>query len=72
MNKTQEDDNYYMCEGMYSKKSWPGFVDPFILVKFMKSEAKEKADPTVSLAIFEWTDERLVGKAANPFNPFAV
>ena len=63
-----------MCEGMYSKKSWGGLVEPFILVKVIKSkaESENKPDPKVSLAIFEWKDERLVGKAGDVLNPFSV
>ena len=49
---------------MYSKKSWGGQVDPFILVKFVKdSIAIEKGEkPIVSLLIFEWEDRDLLGK----------
>ena len=64
-----------MCEGMYSKKSWGGLADPYILVKFLESKAdgqNKPKDPRVSLAIFEWGDEALVGKAGNELNPFAV
>ena len=63
-----------MCEGMYSKKSWGGLVEPYILVKFVKSETdgESKPEPRVSLAIFEWEDEGLVGKAGDALNPFSV
>ena len=64
-----------MCEGMYSKKTWGGLINPYILVKFVNSKANGKnklEDPKVSLAIFEWGDEGLVGKAGNELNPFAV
>ncbi|KAL2821566.1 lung seven transmembrane receptor-domain-containing protein [Aspergillus granulosus] len=46
------------CAGMYSRKAWGGNVDPFILVKF----APDDADPLVSLVMFEWTDENLIGR----------
>lgn len=46
---------------MYSRKAWGGSVDPFILVKFAKSEVKE-SDPLASLVIFEWSDEPLIGR----------
>ena len=36
-------------------------MDPFILVKFAKIDAKDK-DPLVSLVIFEWRDENLIGR----------
>lgn len=52
---------------MYSKKSWGGSVDPFILVKFLKDDiAVEKGeDPIVSLLIFEWQDKDLLGKPSD-------
>ena len=39
---------------MYSKKSWGGKVDPFILVKFLKHPEKNKAieDPIASVVIW--------------------
>jgi hypothetical protein len=52
---------------MYSKKSWGGKVDPYILVKFLKNGEKNKGmeDPTVSVVIFEWQDSNLLGKPSN-------
>ena len=46
------------CSGMYSKKSWGGRVDPFILVKFVnkKDQNKDIEDPTVGVVIWEWKD----------------
>lgn len=46
---------------MYSRKAWGGSVDPFILVKFTKSDSAE-SDPLASLVIFEWNDENLIGR----------
>jgi hypothetical protein len=47
---------------MYSRKSWGGNVDPFILVKFVKpDDLAEADDPIVSLVIFEWSDRPLIG-----------
>lgn len=46
---------------MYSRKSWNGPVDPFILVKFLNNTLPEGDDPTVSLVIFEWKDRKFVG-----------
>lgn len=46
---------------MYSRKAWGGNVDPFILVKFSKTENLE-GDPLASLVIFEWSDEELIGE----------
>lgn len=45
--------------GMYGKKTWGGPVDPFILTKFLKSDAGD--DPVASMVIFEWRDRDLVG-----------
>lgn len=50
---------------MYSKKSWGGNVEPFILVKFLKAEAKEGADPTVSLLVYEYDDTKFIGKPSD-------
>jgi hypothetical protein len=49
---------------MYSKKSWGGKVDPFILVKFRKNGDKNEGieDPTVGVVIWEWKDSMLLGK----------
>jgi hypothetical protein len=55
------------CSGMYSKKSWGGRVEPFILVKFIKNGEKNKGipDPTVAVVIWEWKDSLLLGKPSN-------
>lgn len=52
--------NQEYCTGMYSRSSWGGPVDPFILVKFLNTTTKDK-DPMTSLVIFEWKDRSLVG-----------
>ena len=46
---------------MYSKTAWGGSVDPFILTKFIQATPQGDEDPIVSLVIFEWKDEDLVG-----------
>ena len=46
---------------MYSKKSWGGSTDPFILTKFIKPSGEIEGDPIVSLVVFEWRDEDLIG-----------
>ena len=46
---------------MYSKSAWGGNVDPFILTEFTQAKAESDEDPIVSLVIFEWKDEDLVG-----------
>lgn len=57
----QTRENQQFCAGMYSRKSWGGSVDPFILVKFLNNTLPEGDDPTVSLVIFEWKDRSFVG-----------
>lgn len=47
---------------MYSRKSWGGSVDPFILVKFVGKTDFGDADPLVSVIVFEWQDEDLIGR----------
>lgn len=44
---------------MYSQQAWGGPVDPFILMKFLPYTGDQ--DPVVSLVIFEWKDEDLIG-----------
>lgn len=44
---------------MYSQQAWGGPVDPFILMKFLPYTGDD--DPVVSLVIFEWKDEDLIG-----------
>lgn len=52
---------------MYSRKSWGGSVDPFILTKFVKPDnIPEDQDPVVSLVLFEWRDKDFVGKPVAP------
>ncbi|PNY28442.1 Membrane protein PTM1 [Tolypocladium capitatum] len=46
---------------MYSRTTWGGPVDPFILVKFLSSSTPDNNDPIASLLIFEWGDRSLVG-----------
>ncbi|KHO00855.1 integral membrane protein (Ptm1) [Metarhizium album ARSEF 1941] len=55
------DANRQYCSGMYSRQSWGGSVDPFIQVKFLNSSIPEGTDPIVSLIIFQWRDNNLVG-----------
>lgn len=59
----QDDAHRQSCSGMYSRKSWGGNVDPFILTKFMKASQDTEGDPLVSLIIFEWQDEYLIGRS---------
>ncbi|KAK4165441.1 lung seven transmembrane receptor-domain-containing protein [Cladorrhinum sp. PSN259] len=55
------EDNSQRCTGMYDKNAWGGPVDPFILVKFTDVGKDQGEDPTVSLLIFEWKDQELIG-----------
>ncbi len=59
--KTQKEQNRQQCNGMYSKSAWGGDTDPFIETKFIKTTPPDGEDPLVSLVIFEWRDEDLVG-----------
>lgn len=55
------------CSGMYSRKSWGGLVEPFILVKFLPNSEHNQGieQPTVGIAIWEWKDTLLLGKPAD-------
>ena len=46
---------------MYSRTAWGGDTDPFISTKFTQNKPEDDADPIVSLVVFEWKDEDLVG-----------
>ncbi|KXT12593.1 hypothetical protein AC579_376 [Pseudocercospora musae] len=62
MQIDQKDANRQVCSGMYSRKSWGGSIDPFIMVKFIHPEnLPGDQDPIVSLVIFEWADRPLIG-----------
>lgn len=52
---------------MYSKSAWGGPVDPFILIKFLPQQSDQ--DPIVSLVVFEWKDEDLIGVYPSPDAP---
>ncbi|KAL9106565.1 MAG: hypothetical protein Q9227_008411 [Pyrenula ochraceoflavens] len=58
----EKDEDRQRCSGMYSKKSWGGSTDPFILLKFNKDTSEGDTDPLVGLVIFEWKDEHLIGR----------
>jgi hypothetical protein len=60
--QTQDISHRLQCSGMYSRKAWGGNVDSFILTKFAKVTPPDDANPLVSLVIFEWTDENLIGR----------
>lgn len=50
---------------MYSRKAWGGDVEPFILTKFVRDGDAGDSDPLVSLVVFEWSDEALIGRAVS-------
>jgi hypothetical protein len=53
---------------MYSKKSWGGKVEPYIMVKFIDTDKEQPVpieDPTVGVVIWEWKDSHLLGKPAD-------
>ena len=60
--QTQKEQDRQQCNGMYSKSAWGGDVNPFILTKFIKTTTEGDEDPLVSLVVFEWRDEDLVGR----------
>ncbi|KAF2800196.1 hypothetical protein K505DRAFT_320615 [Melanomma pulvis-pyrius CBS 109.77] len=58
-------DDAQKCSGMYSKKSWGGQMEPYIMVKFIKKEeVKDIEDPTVAVIVWEWKDTNLLGRPA--------
>ncbi|KAG5300819.1 transmembrane protein [Histoplasma ohiense] len=63
MRLKQDEANRQQCSGMYSRKAWGGERDPFILAVIEKGELKnQEADHLVSVVIFEWKDENLIGR----------
>ncbi|OCT45012.1 Membrane protein PTM1 [Cladophialophora carrionii] len=62
MQIKQDDEHRQRCAGMYSRKSWGGSIEPFILVKFLPDHTEDDSDPLASLVIFEWQDEPLIGR----------
>lgn len=62
----QNKDDSAKCSGMYSRKSWGGNTEPYILVKFLgKKDYPENVDPIVSVLIWEWQDGDLRGKPSD-------
>ncbi|KAI4105053.1 MAG: hypothetical protein L6R37_002941 [Teloschistes peruensis] len=56
-----KDQNRQKCSGMYSKKSWGGDTDPYILTTLEKATPPPDQDVFISLVIFEFRDEDLIG-----------
>ncbi|KAI1082380.1 lung seven transmembrane receptor-domain-containing protein [Whalleya microplaca] len=55
------EENRQQCAGMYSKSAWGGAVEPYISIIFPNRTIEGDEDPIVSLIIFEWKDQELVG-----------
>lgn len=53
---------------MYSKKGWGGDTDPFILTTLEKAPSDDQ-DVFVSLVVFEFRDEDLIGVWPSPDAP---
>ncbi|CAJ2506059.1 Uu.00g001890.m01.CDS01 [Anthostomella pinea] len=60
------EENRQKCAGMYSKSDWGGPEDPVILTVFPNVTVEGDDDPIVSLVIFEWKDEDLIGVYPDP------
>ncbi|KAI1772408.1 lung seven transmembrane receptor-domain-containing protein [Hypoxylon cercidicola] len=60
------EENRQKCAGMYSKSAWGGALEPFILVNFLNQTVEGDEDPIVSLLIFEWKDQDLIGVLPTP------
>ncbi|EEY20879.1 PTM1 [Verticillium alfalfae VaMs.102] len=60
----QTDENRQRCAGMYSRKAWGGPVDPYINILFPAVQTDK--DAVVSVVVFEWKDEELIGIRENP------
>ncbi|KAK2871982.1 hypothetical protein FQN49_002659 [Arthroderma sp. PD_2] len=60
---TQDNADRQQCSGMYGKKAWGGDVNPFILLKVEAVE--DKKNPIMSLVMFEWKDEELIGRTVD-------
>lgn len=54
---------------MYSKKGWGGDTDPFIQIAFNKAPPPDDQDVFVSLVVFEFKDEDLIGVWPSPDAP---
>ncbi|KAI6091908.1 lung seven transmembrane receptor-domain-containing protein [Hypoxylon rubiginosum] len=60
------EENRQKCAGMYSRSAWGGPVEPFILTKFLNQTVEGDDDPIVSLIMFEWRDQDLIGVLPTP------
>ena len=58
----QNEDRRQRCAGMYSRRTWGGAVEPFILLALDSLPPDTSGDPIVSVVIFEWNNEEMVGR----------
>ncbi|KAL9003849.1 MAG: hypothetical protein Q9188_003310 [Gyalolechia gomerana] len=63
-----KDRNRQQCSGMYSKKGWGGDMDPYIQATIKKAPPPDQ-DELVSLVVFEFRDEDLIGVWPSPDAP---
>ncbi|KAI1374591.1 lung seven transmembrane receptor-domain-containing protein [Hypoxylon crocopeplum] len=59
------EENRQKCAGMYSRNAWGGPVEPYIHTIFPNITDESDDDPIVSLIIFEWKDQDLIGVYPN-------
>lgn len=57
---------------MYSKKGWGGDTDPFIQTTFDKGSTPDDNDVYISLVVFEFRDEDLIGVWPSPDAPEVI
>lgn len=57
---------------MYSRKSWGGQIDPFILVRFENETTEGEGSNLVGLIIYEYQDQHLIGKYPPGEDPLLV
>ncbi|KAL9059980.1 MAG: hypothetical protein Q9162_000830 [Coniocarpon cinnabarinum] len=62
----QKRPNRIRCEGMYSKSSWGGDVEPYIMARFDQASLSENdlSDPVVAISIFNWNDVGKIGASS--------
>jgi hypothetical protein len=66
ISQDEKEENRQRCSGMYSRKTWGGSIDPFILTKFESATTGSNPDPIVSFVVFEWHDEKFIGRPRTP------
>ncbi|KAL8932675.1 MAG: hypothetical protein Q9211_006181 [Gyalolechia sp. 1 TL-2023] len=64
-----KDYNRQQCSGMYSKKGWGGDINPYVQTTIEKAPPPDDQDAFVSLVVFEFRDEDLIGVWPSPDAP---